>query len=211
MARADKFIHMDDVAFTKKDWRSRNRIKLNNGPHWLSVPIVRQPLGTQIREMEVNYSTQWVRKHLGNIESAYRDAPYFDVLAAAVFPILEKRFRKLVDLNISLVEALMIVLEIDTPSEYSSNLCVEFSGKSDRVLQICHKVEADTLYDGSTAKDFIDLAAFESEGVSVVFQEYQHPVYPQGKGSFLSHLSVVDLIAHTGPAAGALLRDGGGG
>ena len=35
----DEFILLDDVQFTKRDWRSRNRIKTKDGVAWLSIPV----------------------------------------------------------------------------------------------------------------------------------------------------------------------------
>ncbi|HDM77644.1 MAG TPA: hypothetical protein ENG51_14410, partial [Deltaproteobacteria bacterium] len=40
MAWADVFVLYDDVQFTKRDWRSRNRIRTANGVTWLTVPIL---------------------------------------------------------------------------------------------------------------------------------------------------------------------------
>ena len=34
----DHFILLDEVQFTKRDWRSRNRIKTKDGPAWLTRP-----------------------------------------------------------------------------------------------------------------------------------------------------------------------------
>ena len=36
---ADEFILLDDVQFTKRDWRSRNRIKTKDGLSWLTIPV----------------------------------------------------------------------------------------------------------------------------------------------------------------------------
>ena len=35
----DEFILLDDVQYTKRDWRNRNRIKTQNGPTWLTIPV----------------------------------------------------------------------------------------------------------------------------------------------------------------------------
>src|ERR671914_3124685 len=35
----DEFILLDDVQFTKRDWRSRNQIKTQHGLAWLTIPI----------------------------------------------------------------------------------------------------------------------------------------------------------------------------
>ena len=45
----DKFVFYDNVQFTKQDWRTRNRIKTDDGTLWLSVPIERQKLNTNLQ------------------------------------------------------------------------------------------------------------------------------------------------------------------
>ena len=36
---ADEFILLDDVQYTVRDWRNRNRIKTPNGLQWLTIPV----------------------------------------------------------------------------------------------------------------------------------------------------------------------------
>src|SRR5690606_10151511 len=39
----DLFIFYDDVQYTKRDWRNRNRIKTRDGIKWLTVPALLPP------------------------------------------------------------------------------------------------------------------------------------------------------------------------
>ena len=39
MERADKFVFLDDVQYTRRDWRNRNKIRTNEGSSWLTVPV----------------------------------------------------------------------------------------------------------------------------------------------------------------------------
>ena len=39
LRRADVFVYYDDVQYDKHGWRNRNRIKTQNGPLWLTVPV----------------------------------------------------------------------------------------------------------------------------------------------------------------------------
>ena len=36
---ADQFVLLDDVQFTKRDWRSRNRIKTKDGTAWAVIGL----------------------------------------------------------------------------------------------------------------------------------------------------------------------------
>ena len=40
IALADSFVWFDDVQYQKKDWNNRNKIKTQNGPIWLIVPVL---------------------------------------------------------------------------------------------------------------------------------------------------------------------------
>ena len=37
---ADEFVLYDDVQYTKKDWRNRNKIKTKDGLIWLTIPVM---------------------------------------------------------------------------------------------------------------------------------------------------------------------------
>ena len=39
MRSVDEFVLFDDVQYTRRDWRNRNRIKTPNGTAWLSIPV----------------------------------------------------------------------------------------------------------------------------------------------------------------------------
>ena len=40
IAISDTFVWFDDVQYQTKDWNNRNRIMTNNGPIWLTVPVL---------------------------------------------------------------------------------------------------------------------------------------------------------------------------
>lgn len=61
--RNDEFILYDDVQFTRRDWRNRNRIKTPQGVHWLTVPVkVKGRFLQSIRETEID-GDAWAAHH----------------------------------------------------------------------------------------------------------------------------------------------------
>lgn len=36
----DEFIFFDEVQYTRRDWRNRNKIIINNKPQWLTLPLL---------------------------------------------------------------------------------------------------------------------------------------------------------------------------
>ena len=50
----DEFIVYDDVQYTKRDWRNRNKIKTPSGEMWLTIPIeVKNKYYQKIREAKM--------------------------------------------------------------------------------------------------------------------------------------------------------------
>ena len=39
MCAVDEFILYDDVQYTRRDWRNRNRFKSPSGVRWLTIPV----------------------------------------------------------------------------------------------------------------------------------------------------------------------------
>ena len=51
----DVFIFLDDVQYTHRDWRNRNKVKTPGGVKWISVPIL-GGINQQIYEAKIDYS-----------------------------------------------------------------------------------------------------------------------------------------------------------
>ena len=75
----DEFILFDDVQYTKRDWRNRNRIKTKQGLMWLTIPVMlKNRYFQKINETRIS-DTKWNRKHWSTISHNYSKAKYFKV------------------------------------------------------------------------------------------------------------------------------------
>ncbi|MBJ7432720.1 MAG: WbqC family protein, partial [Gemmataceae bacterium] len=73
----DEFILYDEVQYTRRDWRNRNKIKTADGTQWLTVPVeVKGKYFQKINETLISESG-WEKNHWTRICSAYSKAPYF--------------------------------------------------------------------------------------------------------------------------------------
>jgi hypothetical protein len=54
----------------------------------------------------------------------------------------------------------------------------------------------------------MELERYEAAGLNVVFQDYQHPAYPQLFGDFTPNLSILDLLFNCGPSSTEIIRGG---
>jgi hypothetical protein len=53
----------------------------------------------------------------------------------------------------------------------------------------------------------MDLGTFHKNQLELVFQDYDHPEYPQCYGTFEPNMSVVDLLFNCGPESLAIIRE----
>lgn len=198
MAKVEFFVFLDDVQYTKKDWRSRNRIRTKDGWIWLTVPIITKGKFKQkILEAKIDNSFNWRRKHWRSLEIWYQKAPYFKNYKDFLKNLYSKEWEYLVDLDLEMIKYLAKALGIKTPTVRSSELKAK-GEKTGRVVNICKEVGANLLYDGKAAKDFIDEDLMKRNKIEIEYQDYQHPVYRQLYEPFIPYMSVVDLLFNHG-------------
>ena len=206
IALADIFCVFDIVQYQRKDFNNRNKIKTSTGSTWLTVPVKSSGrLNSIITDIEI-INNGWSQKHLKSIELNYNKAPYFEKFFQGLKKILNTPYQNLVDLNFDILVYLIDVLDIDTKiikaSDYS------FKGtKSELVLDMCDKLNADIYIFGQQGKNYADIATFKSKGINPYFQSYNHPIYKQINGEFEPYMSVLDLIFNEGKASKSIIMN----
>lgn len=208
IALADLFVLYDHVQFQTDGWNHRNRIKTATGLQWLTVEVAqRDHLSKSLIETQIIDQKPWRKKHLRSIEQNYARAPYFKRYIDFFVDTYSRPWTSLVDLNLHQLTWLLEALGIGVPIRRASTMGLQ-RVKSDMALDMCQKVGADLLIFGVQGRDYADRDAFATANIKIVFQDYQHPVYPQLYGDFVSHLSVVDLLFNCGPSSLDILMSG---
>jgi hypothetical protein len=206
--QCDIFVLLDDVQFVKKSWQLRNRIKTAAGPLWLSVPVLSSGRRFQkISETEIDNTQNWREKHFKSILHAYANAPYANDYCPELQNIYQQEWKKICEINETLILFIKKAMGIQTPIIRSSNLkCRE--DMHERIIDICRQVDADVLYDAQGASEIIDPDILKANGVRIMFQEYQHPLYKQQNGAFVPYISAIDLLLNEGPSSCQIVRSG---
>jgi hypothetical protein len=204
MRRADIFVYYDDVQFDKHGWRNRNRIKSPAGPRWLTVPVRRARLTERILEVEIDNRTAWARKHIGTIRQFYAHAPYLGSYLPELEDLLQRRWERIVDLDLAVVELICRWLGLSCRTARSSELGIS-GQRSQRLLDLCLHFGASRYLTGDAAESYLDVDLFARHNVEVRWQNYRHPIYPQQHGSFIPYLSVLDLLLNCGDESAAIL------
>lgn len=203
----DEFILYDDMQYTRRDWRNRNKIKTPRGLEWLTVPVkVKGRYFQTIRETELDGST-WAIDHWKALTSNYGRAPYFSMLAAELEPLyLERRYTHLTQLNRALIAWVCSKLGITTViTDSAAYQLVE--GKTERLLDICRQAGASEYISGPAAAEYLETTLFDAAGIGVKFFDYAgYPPYAQLWGEFEHGVTVLDLLFNCGPDAPGYLR-----
>jgi hypothetical protein len=198
----DEFVLFDDVQYTRRDWRNRNRIKTSAGPAWLSIPVSSKgQFESPIKEICVDDRT-WASRHWRTIRSNYARAAHFRTYAE----VLERLYLECDELQLSAINrrflsAICEILGIGTKISWSWDYEI-LPGKTERLVSICRQAKADTYISGPSAATYIDAEQFENAGIELVYFKYDtYPAYQQLFPPFEHSVSVLDLILNEGPNA----------
>lgn len=207
IASVDEFLLYDEVQYTRRDWRNRNRIKTPQGLTWLTVPVkVAGRYHQTIRDTEID-GADWAERHWRILQQNYQAAPGFEWAAGWLRPLYEKAtFTHLSDLNEQLIRQICEVLGIRTRIIPSSSYTLT-QGRTRRLVDLCRQAGATTYVTGPAARGYLDEALFAAEGMRVEWFDYAgFPEYPQFHAPFEHQVSIVDLLFHCADEAPRFLR-----
>lgn len=194
---SDMFCFFDIAQYQKKEWDNRNKIYSHNGELMLSVPTKsKNHFDKTIGEIEINNETDWAKKQYKSILLNYKNHPFFENHHSFLKEMyLSHQWDKLVDLNIYFYEYIFYLLNIKIPIMMAKDYDLK-GKKSDLVLDMCKKLGATSYIFGGEGENYANRESFQNEGIKLIFQNYNHPVYRQHKNQnrFMSHLSIIDLI-----------------
>lgn len=198
MNKVDVFVFFEDVDFTKRDWRTRNKIKTPEGEVWLSIPVKKSSRGTKIYEIEISQETNWQEKHYQTIVQYYKKAKFFSEYKWLLDKIyLEKKWENLSEFNIYVNT--LIARELGIKTEFINSKDLETNGtKDDKLIEIIKKLDGDFYLSGPAAKDYIVNEKFKKEKIELAYIEYKYPEYTQLYGEFNHYITILDVLFNCG-------------
>jgi hypothetical protein len=204
--QSDVLVLMDNVQFPRgAGWLNRNRFKNDQGTLWLTVPVWKKGLGLQsIDEVKICYERRWQEKHFNSLKTAYNNAPFLVDNLDILEDIFSGNYKRLISLNLKIINYLMAYLNIFTKVVLLSELGIK--EKEPRLsVDVCKKLKATRYLAQAGVEKYLDLDMFHKAGIEVTFFKYRAPTYPQLWGSFISNLSTLDLAFNCGPKAVEIL------
>lgn len=196
---ADMLMYLDDVQYTRRDWRNRNLIMGADSPQWLTIPVkVAGQYHAKIHEIECANTTWW-RSHLSSLDSVYKKYSAYNQLRQQLGPELEKagelKFLSQVNRHINnwLFSILGINVECLSSQDFPSS-----SDKSERLADLCAATGADTYISGPAAQSYLDESLFHRLNLQVAWINYELlPELPEIVRAS-KELSIIHLLATLG-------------
>jgi hypothetical protein len=205
--KSDVFVYYNDVQFSR-GFFNRVQIKTLHGTKWMSVPLSNLHRGQLINEVAIDNSSNWKSEHLKLLERTYATAPYCDEMLVLVESVFSKKIKFLGELAIASTNALLSYYpNINRNVDFykSSDLNVIGTG-SQRLIDICQKMNASDYLTGHGAKNYLDHNSFDSKKICVDYIDYELDCYSQIHGEFTPYVSTLDLIANCGKKGEEIIK-----
>ena len=167
--------------FVKQTYRNRCKILAANGEMSLIVPIEKDSGNKiKIRDVKIDYATNWQKQHLKSIESAYRNSPFYEFYIDDFIPLFEKRHKFLFDFNLEITLKLFEEFDIDKKLNFNK----EFEKEPNNYIDYRNKIHP--------KKQSKELELLTETSYYQTFND---------KFSFFPNLSSIDLLFNLGPEA----------
>jgi hypothetical protein len=206
LSLADVFVIMDDVQYDKR-FTNRNRIVSPNGWIWITVPINKDHKFSPNHAVEVNNDLDWKETHRKKIFHSYSKARFFHIYKDYFESLYDKDWNMLFELNLETINQVIkwLGIKIDIIKESELNV----SGEStQRLVNVCKALGADTYVSGSGGIGYLDEKAFEKNSIRLEYQKYRCRPYLQHLSEqFIPNLSIIDMLANVGPSSSQLISE----
>ena len=169
--------------FNKQSYRNRCYVMAAHGVERLTVPVTEKHGKVLITQVKIDYTIRWQTNLWRTLESAYRNAPFFEHYQDDLRKEIFSNHTYLYDLNFRLLSMCLTWLKWE--KTIAESVMYEKEIISPHLDMRGHI---------SAKKDFLERDVYQSRGYQQVFGR-----------AFVPNLSVIDLVFCEGPHAPAVL------
>lgn len=197
-SKCNIWIHLDNVQYTKRDWRNRNYLAGRNGKFQITIPVLSNN-SKIIKDVKIDYSTSWSKKIIRSIFLNYKKCFFFQEYFYDIENIFNKKYSFLIDINLDFFNFFCQILKIQPKIFFASESKVPDRGKSEYLMDLCLKYKATQFNEGIKGKKFLKDNIFREKNIKVNFFNYQITEYKQSNtSSFIPYLSIIDTVMNLG-------------
>lgn len=201
ISKSEVFVFLDDVQYTSRDWRNRNKFDLNGNIQWLTVPVISASRAVLIKDVNYSADDSWKRKHIESFRRSYKDTPFFGEAFELLNFIQEDYNCSLSELTVQTTMRVSRYLGFNTRFLKSSTLNIAEASPTSRLISIVKRVAGNTYLSGPSARNYIEADAFENASINLEYHEHKYLPYSRGDRELRNDLSILDLICFHGRQA----------
>lgn len=206
--KSDVFILYDTTQFKKNDWQNRNKICVNNGWQWISMPVYHN-FGQKIFEVKIKDPQKNLLKNWRSLQVIYSRAPYYKEYAPEFEAIFSSGIELLSELNCNIIIKAAELLGLKTKFVKSSQYPPIDTTSTQALIDLTKLTGSDTYISGGEGINYLDMKLWNSTGLKIMFQKYHHPEYKQfNNPEFQAYMNVLDLLFNCGSESLEILTKG---
>lgn len=174
MQTAENCFIENQETYQRQSYRNRTNIYSPNGKLALIIPV-KAKNHSKIKEVEIDYSTNWQIQHWRGISTAYKNSAFFFHYEERFLPFYkEKKQRFLLDFNMDLLHEIIRIFKLEVPIHFTENFEKNYLLAKDCRNSIHPKKET-----------------------SLTLPQYFQVFHD--KHSFIKDLSIIDYLFNMGP------------
>ena len=184
---SDVYILLDNVQFNKRSFQNRALYSTKEGGKYLTIPVHSKK--HQINSLEIkdltfsDESRKVCNQHFETLRHRYGKTlgwkQYNREIEEFFFKEYDTAFDLIYNSMLFTFELFGIRKEIVRASELDGK-----GHKNDLLIDLIKKVEGDIYLSGVGAKNYMDEELFINEGIQVIYQQFNHPIYNQNHGGY---------------------------
>lgn len=198
--RSDVFMIMDEVQLSDSAFQHRNLFLTPEGAaKFLTIPFVKKDyLQRRFRDIPIA-DPGWRTRHRNFLWNSYRSHPFAAQILPPVEQFLASDYPLLGEAVIASMRLAFELMGISTRVILQSEMDYDRSlRRGELVAALVHAAGASCYLSGTGAKAYLDETLL-GPGVSVRYNGYVHPRYPQhGRTGFTEGLSCLDVLFNLG-------------
>lgn len=201
---AQWFIVLDDIQLPRgRSWTSRVKFLISGEAKWLTAPVrhVGEENIQSIKDAQWE-GLAWKEKACKTVYNNYKKTANFAKVYSFFEKILFFDSQSLLEFNLNAITAIVEFMGASTEHIIQSSRFNIHSTSTQRLIDLTRAVHGNVYMCGGGAQGYQNDALFEQQGLSLLYQNFRHPVYPQrGQESFVAGLSILDAFFQVGPVA----------
>ena len=169
LREVDNIIFYDTEQYTRRDWRSRNRIANGMDWEWLSLPVQSKghflsPINT-IKLVETNALVKLIHKVKDRYKE-YSSTKGFDFVVELLSEAT--KFVYLSEINQFTTKKICNYLKIDI-NFFEPKVTLQSLDKNSKLINVCNEFKIQHYFSGPSSKNYLDEVSFNNAGIKVSY------------------------------------------